>query len=243
MKNENKTWIYSLIIIGFVVLLADGCSKDDSNSTPSQLPINGIYFNPNLTYGTMIDIDSNHYKTITIGTQTWMAENLKVSRYRNGEVIQKTANQSTWRILTAGAYCNYNNDNFNTVSYGNLYNYYAIADPRKICPLGWHLPSDNEWSTLTNYLGSFAGQKLKESGSAHWNTEYYVNGTNESGFTALPGGYRNSNGDYLKISLYGNWWSSSSPTYLTLDAFSNFAHFFTAYENDGISVRCLKDSI
>jgi uncharacterized protein (TIGR02145 family) len=120
-------------------------------------------FNPNLTYGAVNDIDGNTYKTIVIGTQTWMAENLKTTKYRNGDTIPTNLTNAAWSDATTGAYAIYNNDAANNTIYGKLYNWYAVTDSRNICPVGWHVPSDSEWTTLVNYLGGalVAGGKLK----------------------------------------------------------------------------------
>jgi len=138
---------------------------------------------------TITDIDGNVYHSVTIGTQTWMVENLRTSKYRNGDSIINVTNNTSWSTLTSGAYCDYDNTPNNSIIYGKLYNWYAINDSRSIAPMGWHVPTDVEWTTLITYLGgeSIAGGKLKETGIIHWETP---NGdaTNTSIFTGLPGG-------------------------------------------------------
>lgn len=133
---------------------------------------NRIIFNPDLTYGTMTDQEGNVYKIITIGTQTWMAENLRVTRYHNGDPITNVTGNGAWTILTAGACCTYGNTESNDVInlYGRLYNWFAVNDSRSIAPEGWHVPTDAEWTTLTTYLGgeSVAAGKMKETGISHW---------------------------------------------------------------------------
>lgn len=202
-----------------------------------------ITFNPNLTYGSVGDIDKNIYKTIVIGTQTWMAENLRVSRYNDSVVIPLIPDVSTWSGLSTPGYSYYNTD---SVGYGGLYNWYAVS-PGKICPVGWHVPGDVEWTTLINFLGgeSLTGGKLKESGTSHWLSPN-TGATNETGFTALPGGYRNSSGVYSNIKRAGYWWSSTEGT--TLDAYYNFFFFNSnntvksnSNKTSGFSVRCVKD--
>jgi uncharacterized protein (TIGR02145 family) len=172
--------------------------------------------------GTMTDIDGNVYKTIKIGNQVWMAENLKVTRYRNGDPIPSATSKSQWKNLRSGAYCAYNNNNGNVSTYGLLYNWYAIDDSRNIAPEGWHMPTDEEWKELemhlgmsrseaddTGWRGTDEGGKLKEAGTTHWSSPN-SGATNSSGFTALPGGYRLLNGTFLLMGDYGDWWSDTA---------------------------------
>ena len=159
---------------------------------------------------TVTDIDGNVYQTVTIGTQVWMAENLKVTHYRNGEDIPNAIDSTAWYGLTTGAYCEYENDISNVSTYGRLYNWFAVADSRSIAPTGWHVPTDAEWQTLIGYLGySNVGGKMKETGTTHWSWAEGV--TNECGFSALPGGYRSqkSNGWFLAMGLLAYFWSST----------------------------------
>jgi uncharacterized protein (TIGR02145 family) len=123
--------------------------------------------NPDKTYGTMTDQQGNVYKTIVIGTQEWMAENLKTSIYRNGEAIANVTDGNQWSGLTTGAWCYYENNSQYDCPYGKLYNWFAVSDSRKVCPTGWHVPTQGEWTTLTNYLGgeSIAGGKMKSTSS------------------------------------------------------------------------------
>lgn len=160
------------------------------------------------------DIDSNFYHAVSIGTQTWMSENLKTTRYNNGDIIGTTSSprssisgESTPKYQWA-----YDGNETNVSIYGRLYTWYAITDSRNVCLTGWHVPTDDEWTTLTTYLGgeSVAGGKLKETGTVHWfSTD--TEATNESGFTALPGGCRNSyESSFFGIWYYSFWWSSTS---------------------------------
>ena len=151
-----------------------------------------------------------------------MAENLKVTSYRNGEASSNETNNSEWANLSSGAWCSYNNDDGNVETYGLLYNWYAVDDSRNIAPSGWHVPTDEEWKELeiylgmsqtdadnTNFRGTDEGGKMKESGTTHWNSPN-TGATNESGFTALPGGYRsNYSGTFDDIGYGGGWWSST----------------------------------
>lgn len=208
---------------------------------------NSIIFNPNLTYGTVTDIDGNVYKTIQIGTQTWMAENLKTTHYQNGDPIPNVTDDTNWWNLTSGAYCWNNNDAITYKSiYGALYNWYALTDSRNIAPTDWHVPSDSEWALLKTYLGgeSVAGVKLTEIGSTHWHDPN--SGTNESGFTALPGGNRAIYGVFNPVGDTGYWgsstYSSSSDVWgqYIAEGLSNIS--LLGAKADGFSVRCVKNS-
>src|SRR5574344_2201952 len=205
-----------------------------------------IVFNPNITYGSITDIDGNTYKTVTIGTQTWMAENLKVTKYNDGIAIPNVTDNTAWRELTTGALCDYGNTPSNSATYGTLSNWRAV-NTGKLCPTGWYVPSDAEWTELTDYLGgaSVAGGKLKETGATHWNSPN-TGATNETGFTALPGGYRLSSGSFLDIGSDGSWWSATE--YDTDYAWSRSLGYGSSSVDRGsnnkelgFSVRCVRD--
>ena len=198
------------------------------------------------------DIDGNRYDIVKIGSQFWFKSNLKVSKYRNGESIPTGLNNSDWKNTTSGAYAVYNNDTKNESLYGKLYNHYAVTNSRGLCPTGWHVPTDEEWTTLQNQLGGSraAGGAIKSKatqpttgGWASPNT----GATNSSGFTALPGGLRNFTGDFNNMSNCGYWWSSSvssgsSAWDRNLDGnFSNVLRYHRHSRTYGFSVRCLKD--
>ena len=199
------------------------------------------------SHGTVTDFDGNMYDTIIICGQIWLKQNLKVTRYRNGESIHNNTENAAWSNLTTGSYCDYENTPGNSSTYGKLYNYYTVIDSRNLCPIGWHVPSDAEWTTLENCLGgiNIAGADLKETRTTHWKTPN-TGATNSSGFTALPGGYRDINGDYGNISEQGYWWSTTGSS-------SSYAYFHSlTYDNKGVSrgnysrsfgfsVRCVKD--
>jgi len=189
-KRQNTFKLPLLLMILFVVFVCS-CEKDDNASLSNN---STAVFNPDINYGTMTDQDGNVYKTVTIGTQTWMAENLRTTKYNDGTIIPNVIDGEEWTIQTTGVYCTYNNT-FNTdtiVAYGHLYNWYTV-NTGLLAPEGWHVPTDAEWTTLTDYLGGedIAGAKLKETGITHWNRPNELETTNETGFTALPGGYRN----------------------------------------------------
>jgi len=207
-------------------------------------------FNPGLTYGNMSDIDGNLYKTITIGDQVWMAENLHTTKYRNGDLIPNIISNSEWIALTSGAYSHYDNetDLDNIATNGSLYNWFAVSDSRNIAPEGWHVATYDEWTQLANYLGGInvAGGGVKESGNRHWNSPN-TGGNNRSGFTALPSGRREyTDGSFINTGFNGFWWSNSAynPDYswyfqLNYDTENiNAANFHKQY---GFSVRCVRD--
>ena len=230
-KSLFIVFLYS----GILILMIISCKKE-SNTNASTNPSS-----------TVTDIDGNVYHTVTIGTQVWMVENLKTTKYRNGDPISNDLGM--WVSLVTGAYSWFNNDATNYKNpYGALYNWYAVTDSRKIAPSGWHVPSDAEWSILINYLGgeSIAGGKLKETGTVHWFTPN-VGATNSSGFTGLPVGYRSIFGNFNSYGDLCYWWSStadSSPyTAWTAHLHFRYNESFRISNNNvsGFSVRCLQD--
>lgn len=203
--------------------------------------------NPNLTYGSMTDQEGNVYKTIVIGTQEWMAENLNTSHYRHGDLIPNVTDYVQWQNLSTGAWAFYNNDSQYVCPYGKLYNWYAVNDPSNLCPESWHIPSDAEWSTLTDYLGgaTIAGRRMKTTGIQYWISPN-GNATNESGFSGLPYGSNGSDGFFVGIGDHGIWWSSTeNESYYAWTRFliSEIASTVRGSNSkrDGFSVRCLKD--
>ncbi len=195
------------------------------------------------------DADGNNYSVVKIGTQTWMAENLKTTAYRNGVTIDNVTDSNLWTVLLTGAWCDYSNTTANGNKYGHLYNWYAVDDIRKIAPTGWHVPTDAEWTILPDYLGgeSLAGAKLKESGLSHW--LYPNNGaTNETGFFGLPGALRYPNGLFNSLGYEGNWWSSNqgnttSTVGRTLTSLDSYLFRASGLKQYGFSVRCVKDNM
>ena len=196
------------------------------------------------------------FTTTTIGTHVWTTKNLDVATYSDGTLIPEVQDPQQWASLTTGAWCYYNNTTANGTTYGKLYNWYAVAgihdtDPntpnKKLAPNGYHVPSDAEWTTLTTYLEgeSIAGGKMKATGTSLWNTPN-SEATNSSGFTGLPGGYRNYDGSLGTIGLDGSWWSSSESSTTTawnryLDYDSGNASRSYDGKTSGFSVRCLRD--
>ncbi len=203
---------------------------------------------------TVTDIDGNVYNTVLIGSQCWMAENLKVERYRNGNNINTGLSNIAWEVTGSGAFAVYNNLASNKATYGLLYNWYAAVDFRGLCPVGWHVPTDAEWTELTDFLGgsSVAGGKMKTTGTLAAGTGLWLApnsaATNSSGFFGLPGGLRGVSGSYFGEGLLGYWWSSSETLTFGFDAFNRSLYYLdgNAYIDDpekpaGFSVRCLLD--
>lgn len=233
MKKKNKIRIFLLVTMGLALIISNSCKKDKKDE-------------PKQTTNTLIDIDGNVYHTVIIGSQEWMVENLKTTKYRDGTPITFVNDSTTWSMLTTEAYCNYNNDTNNAITYGRLYNWYAVNDSRNIAPIGWHVASNAEWLTLINYLGgeSVAGGKLKETGIIHW-INPNVGATNSVGFKALPGGYCYLGG-YENIGYCGYWWSSTEESvrdaYCRILNYSNpNAYSYELSKDLGHSVRCIKD--
>ena len=208
---------------------------------------------PTFTCGisTVSDVDNNTYNTVQIGTQCWTKNNLKVSKYRNGDNIATGLSNSAWQNTTSGAYAIYNNDPVNDGLYGKLYNHYAVTDSRGLCPTGWHVPTDGEWTTLENHLGgsSVAGGSLKSTAMqptlGGWNPPN-TGATNSSGFTALPGGRRLYGGDFSDVPDDGYWWSSSvlsgsNAWYRYLYTISSDIGRNSRLRATGFSVRCCRD--
>ncbi len=195
-------------------------------------------------------IDENCSTSVTICSQVWMSKNLEVSNYRNGDVIPQVTDPTAWTGLTTGAWCYYENNAAYGTIYGKLYNWYAVHDARGLAPVGWHVPSDAEWTTLIDYLGgsSVAGGKMKETGTSHWLSPN-TGANNSSGFTALPGGLRNGDGPFYAIGTQSDWWSSTE--YDILSAKSAWARYqlsitaqvYRGYQVKvhGFSVRCVRD--
>lgn len=239
-----------LVIITLFAMVFSACEKDDDNDPTSNNPLNGkttAEFNSSVTYGTMTDQDGNVYKTVTIGSQTWMAENLRTTKYNDGTAIPLVTDLSEWSDLSTGAYCNYDNtNNTDTIAtFGRLYNWYAV-NTGKLAPKGWHVPTDAEWTTLTIFLRvGVSGGKLKETGTSHWSTPN-TRATNETGFTALPGGYRNSGGTFGGIGDNGLWWSATEGDaggawdWSICYDLGGEGRLYD-YKEVGISVRCVRD--
>jgi uncharacterized protein (TIGR02145 family) len=218
-----------------------------------------ITFNPDLTYQSISDIDGNTYKTIKIGNQEWMAENLKTTRFNDGEAIPLVTGDDNWYRQETPGYCWYNNSSDFKNIYGGYYNWYAVS-AGKLCPSGWHIPTDDDWNEFKSFLGmtpeqiaveyipeTTVGNKIKETGTINWVEENNA-ATNESGFTALPGGWRTYSGSFADEGEGGGWWSASVDAQHNI-VLAHWVAFFTtaiyrsflSSKNFGENVRCVKD--
>lgn len=231
------------IVLSILLIIFISCKKD---SISTKDPFERV-----------TDVDGNVYKTLKIGSQIWMVENLKAKHYRNGEPIPEVT-ITEWVGLKYGAYCKYNNDESNVETYGLLYNWYAVVDSQNLAPQGWHVPTDDEWKELEIYLGVNQnelnhrgwrgvdeGGKLKEKGTSHWFSPN-TGASNISGFTALPSGSRGISGSFGAMMSYGYFWSSTeSASYLawfrSLGFDTSSILRFDGNKPNGISVRCIKD--
>jgi uncharacterized protein (TIGR02145 family) len=193
-----------------------------------------------------VDYEGNKYKTVTIGNQVWMAENLKSTKYNDGTSIPLVEDKSSWSALSTDAYSWCNNDNMFISPYGGFYNWYAV-NTGKLAPKGWHVPTKAEWTILINYLGGaeVAGSKLKETGVTHWNSPN-TDATNTSGFTALPGGRRAEDGYFYDLYFAGEYWTSSESgsSNATIESMLKDNGGVTSIDFSkkcGMPVRCIKD--
>jgi len=221
MKLKKLLMIACGISIGI-----SSCKKDESN--------------------VLKDADGNVYTTVTIGTQTWMVENLKTTKYNDGTPIPNVTDAYSWCLLSSGAQCDYDNNVSNTKTYGKLYNWYAV-NTGKLAPKGWHIPTDAEWATLTNYVGgeSVAGGVLKTTGTTNWNSPNTA-ATNSFGFSALPGGFRDNNGDFTYMNVWGVYWTATetNSNYAWRRPISyTYSKIFIdeSRKEIGYSVRCIKN--
>jgi len=247
MKKGISMLLFTVSIF-CVLLLLNGCKKSDNHGDP-ELP-------------TVTDQEGNAYHYITLGTQTWMVENLKVTKYRNGDSIPFVPDSVTWKSTYAGAYCINQTSGSNGSSCGYLYNYFAVSDKRNLCPEGWHIPSDTEWNTLSNYLinngygfeggGDDVGKSLAS--TTDWDNSK-VNGdignhqetNNSSRFSAFPAGLRNYSGEYIPIGIVCFFWTSTEMVpglYGVLRAMKydgNNIYKSNTVEGCGLSIRAIKD--
>lgn len=206
--------------------------------------------NPNLTYGSLTDIDGNNYPTIQICNQIWMAKNLNTSKYKNGDLIPQVQDPLQWANLTTGAWCYYKNESSNGSVYGKLYNRYAVDDSRGLAPSGWHIATEQEYLSLNNCLGiSLQGCKLREIGTLHWGINYSCS-TNESGFTAIPAGERSNLGEFSSWAsiengnFYGGttfWTGTINKRAYLPGSNSGFAPDYLNNQQVGYSIRCVKN--
>lgn len=229
------------------------------NSNPSVGEGDNCILNENLNYGSLTDQDGNTYPTILIGTQEWMAENLRTTSYANGDPIPNITDDTLWCSLTTGAWCHYNNDNQFENTYGKLYNWYTVDDSRNVCPTGWHVPSLAEIDTLSNFLGSNAGDKMRSVCDQYWYQPDF-GATNESGFSGIGGGHRGTDmglqsglpiGSYAGMLFDGWWWIEGEAIAgiplpddgmrFRLSSSDDYVSYNDTDKGVGHSVRCLKD--
>jgi uncharacterized protein (TIGR02145 family) len=222
------TIITNLTLIAMLL----SCTKDESSKSID---------NP------IVDYDGNVYTSVTIGTQQWLKEPLKTTRYMNGDLIEIVSDGTSWSNLTTGAYCSYNYDNTKVMTYGRLYNWFVISDNRKVCPTGWHVPTDNELTTLVNFLGgeTIAGGKMKESGNVHWVLSN-TGTTNSTGLTLLPCGNIGPYGAFNGLGSTLNIWTSTEVD--SNNAWERVlydgnagAYRYSSAKNSGSSIHCIKD--
>lgn len=212
----------------------------------------GTTYGEDMTFSTTniaTDADGNVYNTVLIGTQVWMAENLKTTKYNDGSPIANVTDAGTWFAMTTDAYCDYANDPSYSETYGRLYNWYVVdvSNPKNVCPAGWHVSTDLDWTILAVSVGGEdrAGGFLKEMGTTHW-MDPNVSTNNENGFTALPGGTRGYNGEFSGSGNDAFWWTSTE--YDPDQAwFRNISYYISScnrgsyWKRDGFSVRCIQD--
>lgn len=246
MVNQTKPMKNTLKILSLALMVIFTSCNPNEEDTDSSNSGNGggNLFNP----GAGVTFNGYTYSTIVLGNgQEWMAENLRTTYYANGDPIPNVTDATQWGNLSTGAWAHYNNDSQYENTYGKLYNWYAVADSRNVCPPGWHVPTDAEWSFLINYLGgeAVAGGKMKSTGTQYWSSPN-IGATNASGFSGLPGGYRFSDGTFYSIGSLGNWWSSTE--YVTgfawdCNLYHNLGNVSRWYNGkaDGLSVRCRKN--
>jgi uncharacterized protein (TIGR02145 family) len=241
-EDGSGSGVYTSTVTGLIpnttYYLRAYATNSDGTAYGDELPFNT---------GLLTDINGNTYNTITIGNQVWMQENLKVTKLNGGTEIPNVTDEDTWLHTNEPGYGWYDNDasTYGEV-YGAMYNWHAV-NTGSLCPDGWHVPTDAEWTILTDYLGGLAisGGPLKEAGTEHWYSPN-TDATNASGFTALPGGYRSNGGQYYSIGVRGSWYTSSEKdnTYVwRRDMQSNHGEV-QRWDNNkrfGLSVRCVKD--
>ena len=203
-------------------------------------------FTTTATSQTVTDIDGNYYDTVHIGNQIWFKQNLKTTRYRNGGLIPFVVGRTEWIALGTGAWSYYDHDVANNAIYGKLYNWFSTLGDT-LCPTGWHVPSDTEMTILTDYLGgeSVSGGKMKSVGTDYWSS-LNTGATNESGFSALSGGFRDFDGNFYNIGGIAVFWSSTEldgafAWFRKLNTDSGKVDRSLSFQSFGASIRCLRD--
>jgi uncharacterized protein (TIGR02145 family) len=249
-----KKLFLGLILTSSLIACKKETKLPSTNISGTKTDTTNVVDQPTSGYGPNIsDTDGNTYKTVYIGKQRWMAENLKTTKYSDGTVIPNVTDANQWTKLTTAAWCNYKNNNSLDSIYGKLYNWYALSPTtngnKNVCPTGWHVPTDTELRVLINFLGgvNIAGGKLKETGVTNW---YSPNkeASNFYKFTGNPGGNRNfSDGNFYYFGEFGYWWSSTEQS--KDDAWFYSLYHASGYFNKvgynkkmGFSIRCIEDN-
>ena len=243
-KKEDFLWNLPRVDCNFVYSAWSSCNTDNMQTRTYTSSSSGCTPPADSTERSCISVILS---SVVIGTQTWTTKNLDVTTYRNGDVIPQVQDASTWANLKTGAWCYYNNLTANGSSYGKLYNWYAVNDPRGLAPNGYLIPSDAEWTILTDYLGGEAVVGTKMKSTSGWIAN--GNGNNSSGFAGFPGGFRFDDGFFLGIGVYGYWWSSSGNAANFLGKawcriLQNSSDLVSRYDfnpQSGFSVRCLRE--
>lgn len=268
MKLKDKMLYRILITSACLTVLSIGCKKSVNNDNDNDSDNETDDIEHEISYDSVTDIDGNEYKTVTIGDQEWMAENLRVTRFNNGDTLTGYLDDSEWESTQIGAYAYWDKDSTMLEAYGMFYNWYAIDDSRNICPSGWHIPSDYEWESLKEYLidsydvittknvgdylkscrqdGSPLGDNCDTQEHPRWSGHDTHYGMDEFGFSALPGGMREADGNYEVVGYVGVFWSANEFT--DKEALNSI---FSYDEGDmliggkdyntGLCVRCVKD--
>lgn len=251
----EATWILGPQQIG--LQYAEASAKFGDGSFVNQAPIDfAAVVSETGIPSTVTDIDGNVYQTVVIGSQTWMTENLRTSHYASGDAIINVTDSIEWTGLTSGAWAHYNNDSQYEIPYGKLYNHYAVVDQRNVCPTGWHVPTDAEWTEMLTLLDPFtcgtcvggshsnAGAMMRTTGTTLWPWPN-SSATNSSGFSAVPGGFRpGSDGSFWNLGTQGYWWSSSvagSSAWSRCVRETNDVPRQNYQLDYGLSVRCVQD--
>ena len=220
--------------------------KDKSTISIPVSDIAAITFSGSTTAsdGTVKDVDGNLYKKVTIGSQTWMAENLRTTKLNDGTAIVQVSDNEKWKSVAGPAFCWYENKEVHKNPYGALYNGYVVLTD-KVCPAGWRVPNDADWNVLQKPFGNYAGIQLKEKGTLHWEKNS-TNVTNETGFTAVGSGYRSTVGLFTFLNGTGLWWTSSLSGTSNLFTRAMWGENATLGKGDypkttGASIRCIKE--
>lgn len=241
-----KKIVVDIALITFISIFLFSCKKS-STTTSTTTPVSS-----GVLKQVIYDIDSNSYKIVQIGTQFWMCQDLKVSRYNDGTPILNLTDDSLWSTTSVGAWRSYGNNSKLFADYGKLYNWFVIDKKnngnKNVCPTGWHVSSDLDWSILSNYLGGdlVSGGLLKDSVYTHWNKPN-TGATNSVYFYAFPNGYSDFSGKFSNIGYSGYWWTSTDS--VTTAIYRNLSYsdpVLTTYSGDkhnGFSIRCIKDSL